>query len=357
MNEGENYRRSMDFVRGKPSRGLPWVLDAGLRCFTATCGNPPDKECVRALKDELGCMEHWVSARPFAEIQKNLEIKTSAEGEDTVNEYRCRGGVLTERKRGKQCIEHMIKDARDFGVFVSMCEDTEIVPDAAALECGRKLAAGRCALAMSARASPVQELIQHKTGVSGFYYLLMDDTALVEHALEVMQGNQRRRYEIMKAAACDLFYQSENTSTTMISPAYYEKYSLPQISEFVSCAHSVGVPAFVHMCGLLNDLLPLLKRTGMDGIHSLTPPTVGDVPFEDFYTRFAPSFPIFGRFGTVHWYGKTRDEIISELERVAPRTVFMEHPFMLLVTGDEVEAIPEENFIALREAIRVYEGG
>ena len=34
------------------------------------------------------------------------------------------------------------------------------------------------------------------------------------------------------------------------------------------------------MCGLLKDILPLIKETCLDGINGLTPPPIGDTPFE-----------------------------------------------------------------------------
>jgi len=210
---------------------------------------------------------------------------------------------------------------------------------------------------MRTRFSPVQELFQYTTGVTNFYYLLTDHPALMEQLMEVMQALQRARYEIMIGFPCDVFLQGENTSTTMISPAYYEKYSLLHVGEFVSYARKAGVPAFVHMCGLLHGLLPLIKRTGMDGIHSLTPPPVGDVPFEEFYKQFPPDFPILGRLGSVHWVGKTQDRILGELKKLVPRRILQEHPFMLWVTADGVEALSERNFMALKAAIEAYNAG
>jgi len=357
MTKDEHYRITMDFIRGRPSRRLLWSLDAGPRCFTAVCGDSPSRAAVADFREQLGCIQYWHGVAPYDQVQKNVEVKTLEEGGDSLNEYISPWGALRERKRGKSCIEYMIKTPDDVRTFIGMCEDTEITPNPDRAEYGRSQAEGRCPLAMRTRFSPVQELFQYTTGVTNFYYLLTDHPALMEQLMEVMQALQRARYEIMIGFPCDVFLQGENTSTTMISPAYYEKYSLLHVGEFVSYARKAGVPAFVHMCGLLHGLLPLIKRTGMDGIHSLTPPPVGDVPFEEFYKQFPPDFPILGRLGSVHWVGKTQDRILGELKKLVPRRILQEHPFMLWVTADGVEALSERNFMALKAAIEAYNAG
>ena len=110
----------------------------------------------------------------------------------------------------------------------------------------------------------------------------------------------------------EIIYQGENTSTTMISPDFYERYSLAQIKAQADYIHSHGKKLILHMCGLLNDLLPLFKRAGIDGIHSVTPPPVGNTDFTRVYEVFGPNFPIQGRFGSTQWYGLSRQETIDK---------------------------------------------
>jgi len=88
-------------------------------------------------------------------------------------------------------------------------------------------------------------------------------------------GILKYRYGQMKRTeiACQFhtlgIHQGENTSTTMISSAYYEKYSLPQLQEQSEYIHSQDQIFVLHMCGLLKNLLHLIKQVGIEGIHSL----------------------------------------------------------------------------------------
>ena len=72
----------------------------------------------------------------------------------------------------------------------------------------------------------------------------------------------------------------ENTSTYYISPDIYRRYNMPHQREFVHLIQAAGKPAILHMCGHVRNLLHLIKETGCDGIHALTPPSTGDTPWE-----------------------------------------------------------------------------
>ena len=36
-----------------------------------------------------------------------------------------------------------------------------------------------------------------------------------------------------------------------------------------------------HSCGLIHDLLPVYRKTRMDGVHAFTTPPIGDVEYEE----------------------------------------------------------------------------
>jgi uroporphyrinogen-III decarboxylase len=182
--------------------------------------------------------------------------------------------------------------------------------------------------------SPVQQLLQWDTGMEYFYYLAMDHPLQLQALLNAMQKVQIQRTHLACQFDVPVIYQAENTSTTMISPYYYEKYSLPQIHEQAQIVHQHGKKLVIHMCGLLYDLLELIKRTGLDGIHSVTPPPVGNTPFDAVYNCFGNNFPIQGRFGSTQWHGLEVDEIRANLRKILSYDLVQSRPFMLIVTAD-----------------------
>lgn len=356
-----NLQRAMDFIQGRPSGEVVWNLGSfSGACFSQIVPpNPTHADRVTAMVN-LGNTFIWHGIQPWKETWDGLEVKTRRVGGDEITEWTCAEGRLTERKREGQVLEFKLKSPDDLRVYAALLRRVRIEADPEAYRKGKEIAAGGPynlppqPLGVVGAVSPVQHLIQMETGVADFYYLMTDDRAALEEVMELMQDHQRQRYAIAAQWDFDVYYQGENTSTTMISPEFYERYSLPQIRDLVEAAHRRGRRAIVHMCGLLKGLLPLIRRTGMDGIHSLTSPPVGDVPFDDIYERFPADFSILGRMNTNHWLGKTKESILSELRRLFPARLFAEHPFMIWLTLDSVPDIPKSNFDALLEALREF---
>ena len=130
--------------------------------------------------------------------------------------------------------------------------------------------------------SPMQLLIQLETGIEGFYYLLADHRREMEALLEIMHARRLEEYRIaLSRSQADVIIPVENTSSTLTSPAVYERYGMPQVRDYVEIIHAHGKVAVLHMCGLLSHLLPVIARTELDGINALTPAPVGDTPFDE----------------------------------------------------------------------------
>ena len=138
--------------------------------------------------------------------------------------------------------------------------------------------------------SPVQRLIQYDLGMENFYYLLHDQPEKLEDLMAIMQRRWLESLEIACAhTPADVIISAENTSTTLLSPSLYQRYSLPHLQQFVEVVHRHQKKAVLHMCGWIRQLLPLICQTGLDGIHALTPPTIGDTPFDAAMDAFRPS--------------------------------------------------------------------
>jgi uroporphyrinogen-III decarboxylase len=173
----------------------------------------------------------------------------------------------------------------------------------------------------------------------------------VEELLDIMHARRMEEYEIVARRADVLaLIPVENTSTTLISPALYRRLSLPQMRDFMTVAHRHGRKAILHMCGLLKGLVAPLRETGLDGINGLTPPTVGDLPFEAALDGFGPDLVIWGGIldGTVfNAPNATREDIRAALDRTfTPRV--RQSRFLLWAPADGLP-VPVERFFAVRD--------
>ncbi len=351
VDKAHNRELALRLWEGKPSAGLLWSLDVDWsRC------SPVVEDVGAFMQDALGCLL-WGTWAPVAERRHPfVEIVEQVQGEDRLIEYRCEAGMLREVRRAGQILQHKVETVAELRVLVEMWWHLEVH---SSLERYHRARDGGPAAApvvvTTSDASAVQHLLQHETGVAGFWYLLADGTPLVEEAMALWQARLEEQYRIMVSLGEPRFYQAENTSTTMISPVYYERYSLGHIRQFTAAAHRCGARAVVHMCGLLRDLLPLLRRTEMDGIHLLTPPPVGDADFRAAFDIMPEGFTLMGRFGSLEWIGRTKEQMLNSLRRILPHEVYQEHAFLLMVTSDGAAFTPGD-LERLREAVEEYEG-
>jgi hypothetical protein len=354
MTYEENYNLSLDFIKGKPTGKLVAQLCDEETTFKMA-GKAASRNEIEKIMLDLDFIIPWLWLRPYKELHPGLEIKVTQYNEsETVREYISSEGTLREKLIDGNIVEYKIKNPEDLKVFIAQCNKYRIEYDDTLYTTGCASSRGKYPLALRADISPLLKMLMFETGVENFYYLLMDEQELIEEALDKMQHLQRKRYEILASVEADCIVQGENTSTSILSPKYYEKYSMPHIIEYCDYAHSSGKTEIVHMCGLLNDILPMIKATGMDGIHALTSPPVGDVPFEKICEIFPNNFSILGRFNGVYWVGKTKNEIIKELETIVPRKMFLERPFILLAFTSGIQGDLDKDLMNLSGAIKEY---
>lgn len=126
------------------------------------------------------------------------------------------------------------------------------------------------------------------------------------------------------------------------------------MAEFAEIMHRHGKKAILHMCGQINNLLDDIKETGLDGIHALTPPTIGDTPFERALDVLGEGLIIFGcsDSSVFHKPGVTRDEIHGYLNRVFTDRLRRAN-FILLVVADGLPT-PVERYLYIKEWMDKY---
>ncbi len=128
--------------------------------------------------------------------------------------------------------------------------------------------------------SAVSLLLEHEMGTECFYYMLQDHPAEMEALFDIIHQKKIKEWEIIAQGPFDIVILCEDTSTTYINPGVYRKYNKPHVKDFIDIMQGAGKIALVHMCGLIKDLLADMEDLGFDGIHGLTPPPLGNTPFE-----------------------------------------------------------------------------
>jgi len=338
---------------GEPANGLIWSMEGGVSYLA-----PPTPESFytrdgrRFLRSSSWARKksRQKDRRPlwYTPVYENTVYTETEDGEYDVFCWETPEGRLLARRHENHFVEYPVKSVTDLGAWLHVHENLRFRPTESWFE--RYDAAAVSTISLSW--SPVQQLLQFDMGLENFYYFLVDAPGEMEALLNAMQDRctDRLRLGLSLFPGAPTVYWGENTSSSSISPPYYREHSLLHVREYAELVHQSGKRLIVHMCGLLKDLLDCFALTGMDGIHSATPPPIGDTPYRLIRDRFGPDFTIIGRLNAQLWVGKSKEEIHANLrEMIWPE--LLDSPFALLVTADAMPDIPYEDVMTARDAL------
>jgi hypothetical protein len=125
--------------------------------------------------------------------------------------------------------------------------------------------------------SPIQHFYMFLCGVQATTYMLLDHPSEMAECFSVMHQKHLEQYRLACESPTDVVIDYENTSSTVMSPAFYRQYSEPYINEYADICHAADKLFITHMCGKLSAFNVELKQGRQDGFDSLCPPTTGDI--------------------------------------------------------------------------------
>ncbi|MFO8008894.1 MAG: uroporphyrinogen decarboxylase family protein [Candidatus Brocadiia bacterium] len=149
--------------------------------------------------------------------------------------------------------------------------------------------------------SPLMNMVEHVCGPEQTMYLLHDEPELFAETLGLMHADRMAELRaLLPHVAADSFWLTENTSTTLISPAMFEEFCVPHLTEYGRLVRDHGVIAVHHMCGKLNALLEMIDSLPAQANEAFTSPPVGDTMLADGRTRM-PSKALIGGTNATLW--------------------------------------------------------
>lgn len=175
--------------------------------------------------------------------------------------------------------EHPVKTEEDLKILAYIAGDIRLTADNTAYE--RESAQNPDTLFVPLitpfNKTAFQSMIEYWVGTEELSYALMDYPEAVEEALEAMQRISLEAARISAASPAQAFISWEDTSTTNISPAWYEKYILPEINGWCDILHTSGKLYIQHACGHLRELAPMIAASSIDAIESVSAPPTGNI--------------------------------------------------------------------------------
>jgi hypothetical protein len=291
-------------------------------------------------------------------VMPGVEVSTSRdESGETRTVSRCRYGVLTGRlSRYNHPTEYAVKSIDDMRILAERWEDAyyEDADEQAAYDAIDAGVGEDGITCLFIPPSVIPHLLEEAIGIEQFYYLLADYPDEMGALIRLMQEKELTRFELCTHTPCDAIILTENTSTRYISPAVYEKYNLSSQRSFVEACHRAGKKGILHMCGHVKLLLELIKETGTDGIHALTPAPTGDCSWEDALDVLGDDLIIIGILTPDIFHQFPLKDVGPALDRcITPR---VRESRFILALGADGTPVPLDRFLAVRDWVESRSG-
>lgn len=296
--------------------------------------------------------------RPVNITYNNCEVQEEASDKEKVTRYITKHGTLTERHvyNGDTwfLVDHPINNKEELIILKYIMENIQVEVNE---DCAKVIGGvGDKALVIPCIGlfgkSAFQSLLEHFMGTVTLIYAMMDYKDEVEAVIEVMREKSNEVARI--AADCDteVFLSFEDTSTTNISPDYYEQYIMPEINDWCDILHDKGKLYVQHACGHLKHLLPLMAQSKIDGIESISPPPTGDIDIDEAIEFLPKHMAIIGGLEPVFMVNASAKELE---ERVHYLLKIMDgRPFVLANSDSCPPEVTEEQLIRVAAYVKSY---
>ena len=310
-------QRLLCAMRGQPADRLPWspflayfwehqstdIQEKGPLRFLEDIGaDPLMRGSHRLWKQEMKRYNHREETRG---VHKTVVHETPV---GTLRE----GYVYSAAGNTWFLVEHPVKTREDFKVLTYINEHMRILPDMEAYVADQE-ATGERALYLplvgSECKSSFQSMIERWVGTEELVYALADDPEPVEECLAAMGRNSVRTAELSADSPAEAFIFWEDSSTTNISPAFFDKYIAPEINAWGRVIRSAGKLLVHHACGHIRDLLPLMARTEIDMIESISPPPTGNVELWEARSLLPETIGLTGGIEPTVFLNSTEEEL------------------------------------------------
>lgn len=343
----------------QPTDRLPWttlVDDATLSQFPEHLRGNGGIDFYRGIGCDVFLLNGWNTPYSFRSPKfawpDSVEEVVRRDGPRTIREWRTPYGTLVGISERGHPVKYPVDRVEAVRLYRRMWEGATFAgcSDEEPLRALDGLIGDSGVMTRFWGPSTIPRLIEYDMGVEGFYYLLADYPAEVEGLIRTIHERELDAFECLARGPWDSVTLVENTSTYYVSPVVYERFNMPHQRDFVRIVKGRGKVALLHMCGHVRGILPLIKETGCDGIHALTPPPTGDTPWEDALDVLGEDLVIFGCLDPSVFVMGAVDQIGPALDRlVTPR--LRQANFVLAPFADGI-AVDLRRFEAVKEWVR-----
>lgn len=234
---------------------------------------------------------------------RNCTVTESVCGREKLRRYETRVGTLECKYKTDPSsntwflVEHPLKTCEDYKTLQFIMENAVLTPayegfESLVREYGDEvLIAPRLVPGFK---TAFQAMIEHWAGTYGMIDMLDEEPELVEETLDAIREVNRRSAKICSESNAEVFISFEDSSTTNYSPAMYEEYVLPELNEWCDILHRENKLLIQHACGHIKALLPIIAKSKIDCLESVTPLPTGNVTMAEVAAALPKRISIIG---------------------------------------------------------------
>jgi len=350
-----NGRQKMEqILRRCPTTPLTWtalVDDHTLKRADPGLRGRWGLDFYRSIGCDVFLLNQWIAPFPLESPVLNwgegVRIEWSEEHGRQVGRWRTPRGTLTALYENGHPLKYPVESLEDLKLYRSLWDTAryEARDDRKNWDRLEREVGTDGVVTRFWGPTTIPRLLENDMGVVQFYYFMNDYPDLMKDLIAAMHQRELEAFDHLAAGPWPSVTLCENTSTYYISPRIYADYNMPHQRDFVGRMHAAGKTAILHMCGHVMNLLPLIRETGCDGIHTLTPPPTGDTPWEAALDAMGDDLIIMGALDPTIFAAGPIEEIGPALSRlITPR--LRKSPFVLCLMADGIP-IEEARFRAV----------
>jgi hypothetical protein len=340
----------------RPPDRLAWttlVDQATLRHLPPALQGNGGLDFYRHIGCDILLLNGWGLPHPF----RSPQLRWGAEVQETVRksdgcaicEWRTPRGALTGIIEGGHPVKYPVDSLEAVRLFRAMWEGAQFAgaDDRPAYEAIAGAVGDDGLVTRFWGPSAIPRLLEADMGTANFYYLLEDYPADMDALIRTLHERELAAFAALAQGPCKVVILCENTSTYYISPDLYRRYNGPQVADFVRIVQAAGKIALIHMCGHVKNILADIRRTGLDGVHMLTPAPTGDTPWELALDTLGEEQIIIGLLDASTFLLEPLDRLGPALDALyTPR---LRRAHFILALGADGIAVPLERFEAVAQ--------
>ena len=355
--------RILAALRRQPVDRVPWVP---LLVPYTIAGFPKDTpHRVAEAQRAVGC-DIWTQSVAdriglwFLKPKSKSKRIQYFENGDVITGYETPLGTITDRQRSgvggslNAPVKYLLNTPEDLRVFKYVLENSFLfIADYTDHYAWEEKVVGENGVITDTTIglSPHQMFINILAGVEHTYDMQSEEPELYDEVMEIMhQQNLQLIREMAKRSKADIFVSSDNTSWTTMSPAFYEKYCVRQLSEYADILHEYGKLHVVHMCGKLSYLTDLMATCRFDCAADIAPAPTGDMELWEI-AEALPNMAVKGGIGCDTFVSDNPRDCYNKAVECLEKT--QGRLGVLLGSGDSVpNGTSLENLRAITDAVR-----